>query len=197
MKSTEILLSAFLFFQPACAIDCDGCVRGCPWYDGICNAQKVACQSTTGPFRAFTSVAELLCRLFPLTVEDIALVDEAKEILATAKFFMREELDAVDYYFCPLLDITNAGGFAPSERTAIFNVDFRALSRLSLASLMAHEVKHVRQYRRMGFTGFACKYTAELLAGNGFGPRNEVEAEAYAFQDTVDACIFNDVDCPI
>ena len=196
MEFLVIVLTA-LFFRPACATDCGNCVRDCTWYDGICIAQKAACQSGTVPFRTFTSVADSLCRLFRLTDEDVVRLDDAKDILTTAKFFTREELDRVDYFFCPLLEITNSGGFAPSERAAIFNVDLRERPLLSLASLMAHEVKHVRQYQQMSFAGFACKYTAELLAGNGFGPENEIEAEAFAFQDTVDACIFNNANCPV
>jgi hypothetical protein len=52
--------------------------------------------------------------------------------------------------------------------------------------LLAHEVKHVEQYRRLGHLGFLSRYLRDLAANRfRYDERLPLEVEAYALQTTV------------
>jgi hypothetical protein len=51
-------------------------------------------------------------------------------------------------------------------------------------AFLAHEIKHVEQFERLGLVGFYAKYIADYFRG-GYGREIEYEDEAYEFQQVV------------
>jgi hypothetical protein len=58
-------------------------------------------------------------------------------------------------------------------------------------ALLAHELKHVEQYERGSPLGFYANYVRDYFA-KGYGPKINVEGEAYHFQEVVQAHLENE-----
>ena len=84
----------------------------------------------------------------------------------------------------------------PSHNKILLDHSYQEASKVELARLLAHEMCHIRQYRRWGTSKFRCEYGEQWagLVKHGFGAAsgrsNSVEKECYQFedesQDTID-----------
>lgn len=75
----------------------------------------------------------------------------------------------------------------PAPNHILFDYSYKNANLSSIISLLAHEMIHIRQLKRMGNERFACQYSKFILNGQ----TNEIEKEAYDFQRKVDIDINN------
>jgi hypothetical protein len=75
------------------------------------------------------------------------------------------------------------GGLTPDRNVIFLASDLRNASEYEQAATLAHEMKHVAQYRDMGTDSFKCNYTKHLLACRCQDRRHEMERDAYEFED--------------
>jgi hypothetical protein len=116
------------------------------------------------------------------------LLNSAKSALIGTGLFAAQEFDGLNIRWCALAKGIN--GLAPDPNViCISDVWLRQNDALETAISIAHEMIHIRQYRRAaGADAFRCAYTREFIHCGG---RQEgcisFENEAYAFEDDV-AC---------
>lgn len=109
--------------------------------------------------------------------------EAATSRLVDAGFFTAADFDGVRLDWCPL---TQAMGFTASATRIYIDDGLRDGSTDLLAEVVAHEMIHVEQFRRLGQRGFKCAYVNAFLACGACQDRgHELEGEAYRFQDTV------------
>lgn len=85
--------------------------------------------------------------------------------------------------FCPLAAGT---GMVPAPGQLYLDDGLIGLSRDGLAEILAHELEHIRQFKRLGTREFKCEYVRDMLACGGCQDRGHaLEAEAYKHQDAV------------
>ena len=187
--------SASAFFLAPENVDCDACEQECNFLDFTCYSAVSGCRGYAAIVNGVTAIGAAICATDPIAEDARDLVQAATDLLVNKNLFAQEEIDAVEIHFCVFI-----GGFAnghtPSIDKILLNDQNRFTSVSLLASLLAHEMFHIRQYNRWGTRGFGCRYMAELLKGNDFVPPNAVEVEAYDFEDDVGPCIFQDENCP-
>lgn len=93
------------------------------------------------------------------------------------------ELDDSHIAFCPLAAGT---GMVPAPGQLYLDDGLIGLSRDGLAEILAHELEHIRQFKRLGTREFKCEYVRDMLACGGCQDRGHaLEAEAYTRQDEV------------
>jgi hypothetical protein len=57
-------------------------------------------------------------------------------------------------------------------------------------ALLAHELRHVEQYRRLGYAGFFLRYFRDLARARfHYGPELPLEAECYSLQSEVERAL--------
>lgn len=185
--------------------DCTACNEDCckwrkkwgmPYYgcSAGCLTRRTGCRAAKTAFNSFVGGIEAACNNDPNRMDKRDLVEDAKNILDDHGVYSKPYLDSIDFRFCNLGAVKTSfsvlgkkvvynppDGMALSRNKVIFKRDWRSATKEALALLMAHEVKHIEQYRRWGTDGFGCRYVKELLRGNGSGAANAVEKEAYDF----------------
>ena len=75
------------------------------------------------------------------------------------------------------LKVTNHGAL-----TTGYRIWYRTEARRNDIALVAHELVHVGQYRRLGRLRFLLKYLAETARRRGYSREHSLEAPAYARQ---------------
>jgi len=155
----------------------------------------VGSTTCTVPFQVFTQAISTQCGFSAVpTSAEVQQIDEAKQFLIRQGYFAANEFNGVPIYWCAL---TNAGGVVPDRDLVYLNTSAKGSGVKRLASLLAHEMTHVRQYRINGTDKFKCDYVRQYsecsLANVGRGVdcqdrnHNSMEHEAYAMEDTVGA----------
>jgi len=188
--------SAFFFPAHPEEVDCDACEQECDFLDFTCYSAVSDCRGYAAIVNGVTAIGAAICATDPIAEDARDLVHAATDLLVNKNLFAQEEIDAVEIHFCVFI-----GGFASGHTPSIDKILLRDQNRFTsvslLASLLAHEMFHIRQYNRWGARGFGCRYMAELLKGNGFVQPNAVEVEAYDYQyDIASPCIFQGENCP-
>jgi hypothetical protein len=156
--------------------------------------EKIGTTTCTLPFHVTTQAISSTCGFSRRpTGAEVSLIEQAKSILITGGFFGPDEFNGVSVYWCDLP--LETAGIVPDRDLVYLHSSLRTLSPAFLAPLLAHEMTHVRQYRKLGSDMFKCDYVrqyAECLTNNvGQGvncqDRNHhsMEHEAYEFQDYV------------
>jgi hypothetical protein len=223
-----ILLSwASAWSQNACTVNCgDKCTRnvlGVQYRDPLCyNAclgEQAACGITGGqtlpdlveiprnlirtacglPHGVTLHYISSVCTFAPLSPADTAKIDAAKNELIAYGIVRQEEFQDVVISFC---DNIHASGVVPDRDRVYLHTSGKSVSTKYLATLLGHEMMHVRQYRTDGTDNFKCTYTRQvgdclisnatrgisnLLRDNFCQTRdqNAYERQAYDFQDQV------------
>lgn len=135
-------------------------------------------QACAPPFEAFTNPVIAYCANWPGRADDLHLVEHAKATLIRAQLVAPWAFSGVDIRWCPL---SNGSGMAPARNRILLHPD-RKHNAFGLAVLLAHEMKHKEQWDRWG-DDFKCRYGGQMLQGRGQGRGNDVEREAYEFED--------------
>ncbi len=176
--------------------DCNACNYEPKFYQVDKIAKRAECWTIAGTFGAAMDVVLGMCDNYGGRMDASEQIDAAKQLLINAKVWNQHDFDGVRIRLCPIRPVTilgltfnGADGMVPKGKHILIDVHQKNADVSDLASLIAHEMKHVQQYEDWGNGKFRCKYADELLAGYGFGRHNEVEKEAYEFQDKADKII--------
>lgn len=118
---------------------------------------------------------------------DDALVGEAKALLLNAGVLAKSDFAGVNVSFCEV--VAGGGGVAPDRDLVFLHTEWRKKAResqakmIEFASLLAHEMTHVKQYRDWGTDKFKCDYARQMAeCGLCQDERNSIERSAYEFQ---------------
>jgi len=111
------------------------------------------------------------------------MIENAKAILFTRGIFQPGDFDGLQVRWCPL---NGAHGMAPDRGRIYLDTAGKQYSAADLAVLLAHEMVHILQYRRMGSDQFKCEYSRNYVDCQGCQNENHpLEREAYIFQKNV------------
>lgn len=117
------------------------------------------------------------------TTTDAQKITEAIKLLAAHGFDYTQDLANVSIDFCPL---QQGLGLVRQVDSILLDDGLKLGSKDTLAEVIAHEMEHVAQIRRMGEDKFKCAYIEELVACGGCVDKNHaLEAPAYAIQARV------------
>jgi hypothetical protein len=196
------------FIEPNCNVKCEAfkhssCATNIPLPTVPLTPVEIGHQlgigACTVPFQVVTQAVSAQCGFSGVpTATERARIAEAKQVLITRGYFSAADFEGVSIYWCSL---THAGGIVPDRDLVYLHSSAKNSDLRRIASLLAHEMTHVKQYRVKGTDNFKCDYVrqmSECLAANvGQGvdcqDRNHhsMERDAYALQDTVEAGLSN------
>lgn len=107
-------------------------------------------------------------------------IEEAKGLLVGTGLFAAQEFNGVQIRFCPL---QNAQGIAPEGGRIYLNTGMMNASLADLASLLGHEMVHIRQHRGSRAGAFACDYSRQFTECGGCqDDRHPMEHSAYQWE---------------
>jgi hypothetical protein len=177
--------------------DCSPCNDKCEWNDLVCHRDKVACNAYQSIMAFLMKAIDIACETDPKKLDRRDLIGDAKEMLDEHDIFALGDLDGVIFHFCNFDAANNewlerATGLTVSSDKVIFEYNYLNASVEDLAILMAHEMVHIKQYRRWGSQGYFCRYMKEIDDGKGFGPENYIEKEAYDLEYVTASIIKNE-----
>jgi hypothetical protein len=177
----------------------------------ICEASKAGCRATNGNVSipippSVVNELEKACALgFDTAVKTVIAAytgqtaftpvgnakrfNEAKQILIATGLVAANEFDGVDIKFCRLTG--NSKGFTYDRDRICITDHFSDGTHLrELASTLAHEMFHVRQYRGRGTDNFKCEYSKQM-GRNGLRQDRgmDMERDAYEFEDRADVVL--------
>jgi|GEM_PF-7090506 len=145
--------------------------------DGIC-AQ---------PFYTVADMVVEKCSKYKPTQAGSNIIERIIDLLIDERLVGREVFNNVAIRFCPFSkEGIRAEGIAPRYGRIYLDEEMKKQSDIGLAVLLRHEMKHIEQYRRLGRSRFACKYSSQLIGSGGSqGRDHEMEREAYEAGDVV------------
>jgi hypothetical protein len=75
---------------------------------------------------------------------------------------------------------------APDRGRIYLDAATKSSGPKEIATLLAHEMKHIRQYRENGTDDFKCTYSQQYVGCGGCQDRrHQLEREAYEFVDSI------------
>jgi uncharacterized membrane protein len=108
------------------------------------------------------------------------IIQDAVQRLVSAQVFRQDEFNGVEIRWCPL---SNAHAITPDRGRIYLDWSRRGDDPDDIAVLIAHEMTHTRQYRRMGTDNFKCTYSQDFVGCGGCQNRHHaLEREAYDFE---------------
>jgi hypothetical protein len=140
----------------------------------------IAC---TIPYQTITNAVIAKCSNWDGRLNDQDLIGNAINILLSNGIFHSNDFDGIQIRWCPL---SGAHGMAPDRGRIYLDTSHKQDSDQDLAVLLAHEMKHVMQYRLMGTDNFKCEYSRKYIeCGSCQDNGHPLEREAYAFENSV------------
>lgn len=140
----------------------------------------IAC---TIPYQTITNAVIAQCSNWDGRLNDQDLIENAKSILLSNGVFNSNDFAGIQIRWCPL---SGAHGMAPDRGRIYLDTSHKQDSDQDLAILLAHEMMHVMQYRRMGTDNFKCDYSRKYIeCGRCQDNGHPLEREAYAFENSV------------
>lgn len=137
----------------------------------------------TVPYQTITNAVIAHCSNWDGRLDDQHLIENAKEILIANRVFHPNDFNGIQIRWCPL---TGAHGMAPDRGRIYLDTPGKQDSPEDLAVLLAHEMAHIIQYRRMGSDNFKCEYSRNYVdCGFCQNESHALEREAYQFQENV------------
>lgn len=138
------------------------------------------CNST---FQALTNAVIARCSNWDGRLEGQDRIRNAIATLTDAGLFKKDEFGGVQIRWCPL---SGAHGMAPDRGRIYLDIGSINDNPANIAALLAHEMTHIRQYRRMGTDEFKCEYSRKFVECQGCqDERHALEREAYGFENRV------------
>lgn len=119
---------------------------------------------------------------------DAPIIEAAKQLLIDNRLIEASAFVNVSIAFC---DFVHGDGVAPDRDTVFLHPAHRKSGRypqqlIPLASLLAHEMMHVHQYRLWGTDKFKCDYARQMAeCGLCQDRRNSIERTAFEEADRV------------
>ncbi len=146
--------------------------------------ERATLQACAAPFSAITAAVIARCASWPGRLDGQDLIAAARRRLLATGILAKDEFDGVEIRWCPLI---NAQGMTPDGGRIYLDVGMRQNHIEEIASSLAHEMLHVRQYREMGADEFRCAYSRAFIDCRACqDERHPMEREAYAFQRAVE-----------
>lgn len=211
MQRALIVLFFVAFLTPAFAQDCNQrcckTIRITKWdKNHVCDAPcKFACEagkefnvdfhvpsvvnnvieglnhSCAFAFKVINTYVIVTQPMYPAGSE--RLLEQAKAILIQIGAVHTNEFDNVSIRWGKL----RGSGQAPDRNTVFLSEAFLHTNNLVSTTLtLAHEMVHIRQYRRINTDEFKCRYSRDFVRCNGCQDRNHpLEREAYDFEASV------------
>lgn len=137
----------------------------------------------TAPFQAITNWTIARCANWPGRTNNSWMLNDAKELLIDSGVFSSSDFRGIDIRWCPL---SGAHGMAPDRGKILIDTPFMHGSIEELSIVLAHEMKHIQQYRQMGTDNFKCRYSRLYVECGGCqDSRHPLEREAYDFEESV------------
>lgn len=152
--------------EPNCKMACEAERNLAPAFGKQCisitpDLGTIACETF---FNAWTKSVYEWCNTnggYTISSHQKELLEDAKKALVFMGFFSKADFSNVKIKWCDLKNI--AGGMAPDRDRIMIDSSYLNSPVTSLIPLLAHEMKHIQQYRRMGSSRFKCKYTKQAL----------------------------------
>ncbi len=177
------------FCEPVCKSSCESAKAVCKGTDGkvdlpnipspVVVVQQLLTQSCAAAFDSITK-GVILTQGFNAAGSG-SPINEARDLLIQAQLFDPREFNNVTIRWCRL---NNASGMAPDRNFICLSEGFWGEDTATLATLLAHEMTHIRQYRSKGTDVFKCLYSQEYVRCGGCqNMDNTYEADAYRFED--------------
>jgi hypothetical protein len=148
--------------------------------EGVVNSARLPfVQACIAPFQGITNWTMARCGA---TYEGHRQpLDAAVQLLINQQIVPASEFSGVSIRWCSL---SGAHGMAPDRGVILIDMVYRNESIVNLAILIAHEMTHIMQYRRMGTDSFKCEYSRRYVDCQGCQDRRHpLEREAYEFED--------------
>ena len=175
------------FTEPSCKIQCEAAKDVCRKTNidltkipsPVEVAEKVATQQCAAAFELVNKWVLVSCA--PNPVNSQLHIDAAKEMLIKHNIVPANWFENVQIRFCKLL----GEGQAPDRNQVLIDESYLHRTTRQLAILLAHEMKHIDQYRSRGSTDqFKCDYSRHFVECAGCqDDGHPEEAEAYAFEE--------------
>jgi len=139
-------------------------------------------QACAIPFQAITGAVIAQCSNWDGRLTNQDLINAAMSRLLAVGAMSPGELSGVQVRWCPL---SRGSGTTPDWGRVYLDPSLQS-NPIATASVLAHELTHIRQYRRMGTDQFKCSYSQDYTNCGGCQDRgNSLEREAYEYQDQV------------
>lgn len=147
------------------------------------NVKATLQQSCIAAYQALTNAVIGECSNYDGRLDGQPQIARAAQMLISNGFVRADELAGVQIRYCPL---RGAQGMAPDRGRIYLHTSTMNDPPIPQAALLAHEVKHLRQYRTMGTDNFKCTYSRKYVECGGCqDDRHPLEAEAYQFERAV------------
>lgn len=174
--------------EPACKTSCEAGKAACkvtggaikpPTFDVVVRLYNQSCTS------AFDAVTKAIVQAqgFYAAGSDY-MINEAKTVLSQrTDLFYPFEFDGVTIRWCQLSSGTN--GLAPDANLICLSDSLlNSANHFLTAVTLAHEMRHIRQYRQLGTDNFKCQYAKQFIDCNGCQNNNHpLEKQAYDFEN--------------
>src|SRR5262249_36861724 len=109
------------------------------------------------------------------------MINASKDVLVKAGLFAPNEFDGIQIRWCSLRPPTVMGVAADAGVICLSDGLFNSANHFGTAVALAHEMTHIRQYRRDGTDNFKCSYSQQWLQHQA-SYANSFEKEAYDFE---------------
>ena len=141
--------------------------------------------SCAAAFQLITASVINTCTNYDNRLDGQEAISAAADALIFNGFFLPDEFEGVQIRFCPLPEDTS--GMAADRGRVYLDTKYMIGAPLeTLSGLLAHEMTHISQYRKLGSDNFKCDYSRQFVDCNGCQDRNHpLEREAYEFEDLV------------
>lgn len=142
---------------------------------------SLACTST---FETIVGSVRALCSGFNAqssSSQDQAIIRMAKQRLIDTGVISAAIFNGTTIRWCA--GSFTGRGIAPGGDEIILSSDIKSEPIDDIASTLAHEMRHLQQYRSMGSANFKCKYAQEYIKCAGCqDERHPLEREAFQFE---------------
>ena len=113
-------------------------------------------------------------------LQDQEKIIDAKNLLINKRIIEGQEFNGVEIRWCPFIE---SAGMAPDREVIYIDTDYKAIHVKELSALLAHEMIHISQYRKMGTDNFKCTYSKQFVECGGNQDRcMALEREAYDYE---------------
>jgi hypothetical protein len=171
---------AFGICEPTCKITCETNKKICQGTGiQLPNLPNLLQQSCIAGFQAVTNALIISQGFYPAGSE--YMINEAKDVLVRTGLYAPNEFDGVQIRWCRLSGST-LGVAADAGVICLSEGLLNSADHFGTAVILAHEMTHIRQYRRMGTDNFKCAYSQQYVQHSA-SYSNSFETEAYDFEN--------------
>ena len=171
---------AFGLCEPSCKVSCEASKTLCQGTGvDLGHLPNPLGQSCIAAFQVVTNALIVSQGFYPTGSE--YMINEAKDALVRTGLFAQNEFDGIQIRWCSLNPPT-LGVAADAGVICLSDGLFNSADHFRTAVVLAHEMTHIRQYRRDGTDNFKCAYSQQYLQHSA-SYANSFEKAAYDFEN--------------